>query len=280
MAEERGETAASHTVALLQTEPSFGEVVANLDRVDAAIEGLRCDLLVLPELFASGYAFADRAELASLAEPASGGPTSERMRTWSRHTGALVVGGFPERADGKTYNAALLAAHGEVVGSYRKLHLFGFERELFDRGDTPLTVHEHRGLRTGTMVCFDWIFPEAARALALLGADVIAHPSNLVLPGWCQRAMEIRGLENRVFTATANRVGREHRPPRPALAFTGRSQITSPAGEVLARAPEGESALVTARIDLQQARAKSIPSGNDLWAERRPDQYGRLTEEP
>jgi len=213
--------AAAHVLAALQTEPRFGDVAGNLDQVEAMLEGRRADLLVLPELFASGYSFRDRQEAESLAEPMVGGPTTERLCNWSRATGGMIVAGFPERDGERVFNAAAIVAAGERVACYRKVHLFGFEREVFDAGDRPFAVHEHAGLRVGTMICFDWMYPEAARTLALRGADVIAHPSNLVLPGWCQRAMLVRAQENGVYTVTANRCGSEHRTPRPELAVHG-----------------------------------------------------------
>ena len=262
-----------YTVALLQTEPRFGAVEANLDAVEASLDGVQADLLVLPEFFATGYSFRTRDEARALADEGSGGPTLDRLRAWSRATGGMIVAGYPERAGDRLYNAAAIVAAGEWIDSYRKIHLFGFEREIFDPGDRPFAVHEHRGLRVGTMICFDWIFPESARTLALRGADVIAHPSNLVLPGWCQQAMCIRALENRVFTVTANRFGEEHRSPRPTLRFTGASRIADPSGSVLADGPTAESALLVATIDVGQARDKQIPSGNRLFVERRPDFY-------
>jgi predicted amidohydrolase len=125
------------------------------------------------------------------------------------------------------------------------------------------------------MICFDWIFPEAARVLALGGADVIAHPSNLVLQ-WCQRAMRVRALENGVYAVTANRVGTEHRPPRPALAFTGHSVIVDPLGEVVGEGPGDDEALLAATVDVARARDKYVASGNDRISERRPEWYETL----
>ena len=126
------------------------------------------------------------------------------------------------------------------------------------------------------MICFDWMFPEAARTLALRGAEVIAHPSNLVTPGWCQRAMPVRALENMVATATANRFGAEHRPPRPALQFTGASQICDPWGTEAARAPAEGQCVVRAEIDRSPIRLKRFPSGNEILRDRRPDLYGQI----
>lgn len=259
-------------LAALQTLPRFGEVAANLDDLRARAAGLEADLLVLPELCSTGYAFRDRAEARSLSEPFPDGPTVRAIAALSAATGGVVVGGFVERDGSALFNAAAVAAAGEPLLSYRKVHLFGFEREVFDPGPGPFPVIEHGGLRVGVLICFDWRFPEAARTLALAGADVLAHPSNLVLPH-AQAAMVTRCLENVVFAVTANRVGSEARPPRPTLTFTGASVIVAPGGETLARGPVGEPALLTAACDPARARNKALSSGNDVFRERRPETY-------
>ena len=187
----------------------------------------------------------------------------------------MVVGGYLERDGAGLFNAAAVCVAGEAVTSYRKVHLFGFEPELYDRGDTPFPVVEHGGLRVGVMICFDWIYPEVARALALDGADVIAHPSNLVLQ-WCQQSMRTRALENGVYAVTSNRVGREHREPRPDLGFTGRSVVVDPLGEVLAEGAPDAPDVLEVGVDVRKARDKHVPSGNDRIAERRPDFYAAL----
>lgn len=260
------------TVAALQTSPAFGDVPANLAALRLALREVTADLIVLPELCSTGYAFRDRDEAVALAEPFPTGPTVRLLLEVSLRTGGVVVGGYVERDGARVYNAAAVVAAGRPLLSYRKVHLFGFEREVFDAGPGPFPVVEHQGLRVGVMICFDWRFPEAARTLALAGADVLAHPSNLVMPH-CQAAMVTRCLENGVYAVTANRVGTEHRPPRPPLTFTGSSVIVSTHGETLARGPVGEPALLTAAIDPAQARDKRLASGNDVFAERRPDTY-------
>jgi len=124
------------------------------------------------------------------------------------------------------------------------------------------------------MICFDWIFPEAARVLALKGAEVICHPANLVLP-WCQRAMVTRSIENRVFIVTANRIGGEKREGR-ELKFTGGSQITSPVGELLCQASEEGEEVGVVDIDPSIAKDKAITEENDLFSDRRPELYQQL----
>jgi predicted amidohydrolase len=121
------------------------------------------------------------------------------------------------------------------------------------------------------MICFDWAFPEVARTLALEGADLIAHPSNLVLD-LCQRAMFARCVENRVFAVTANRHGEERRPEG-RLRFTGRSQVVGPDGSLLRRAPTRRDELFLGEIDPKRARDKKITPGNDVLRDRRPGFY-------
>ena len=129
-------SAERRTVALLQTNPVFGAVEANLVDVEARLAGVRADLIVLPELFATGYSFRTREEAAALAEPYPAGPTTQRLAALSSQTGGMIVAGFAEQAgDGQLFNSALVVAAGRTLGCYRKLHLFGFERECFDPGD-------------------------------------------------------------------------------------------------------------------------------------------------
>ncbi|MFW6428783.1 MAG: nitrilase-related carbon-nitrogen hydrolase, partial [Desulfosalsimonas sp.] len=158
-----------------------------------------------------------------------------------------------------------------LLHCYRKLHLFNTEKEYFDPGDNPLEVIEIQGAKIGIIICFDWVFPEVARSLALQGADLLCHPSNLVLT-YCQKAMPIRSLENSVYSVTANRTGKDTRP-RGELAFTGQSQIAGPRGEIIASSGSEEEAIVIKDIDPSGARNKLITENNDLFADRRPNFY-------
>jgi predicted amidohydrolase len=120
-------------------------------------------------------------------------------------------------------------------------------------------------------VCFDWAFCEGWRVLALRGAEVVAHPSNLVIPGRAQRALPAYAMTNRLFIATANRIGTEGE-----LTFTGRSLIADPAGEVLVDGPPDAPIAAMVRIDPARARDKALTPRNDAFGDRRPDQYGDL----
>src|SRR5262249_11399918 len=141
----------------------------------------------------------------------------------------------------------------------------------------PWPVFRCGPARVGILICFDWRFPEAARSVALRGADVIAHPSNLVLPH-CQESMRTRALENRVFAATANRVGEDARPGGLRLGFTGKSQVVDPQGDVLWRAGGRAPAGRLVELDLELARDKRVTKRNDLFLDRVPGLYRRLAQ--
>jgi predicted amidohydrolase len=256
--------------------PRFGRVATNLTRAIRLMATKPADLYVLPELFATGYQFSSRAEVARLAEPVPSGRTCRQLIAYARRHRCTIVAGLPERAGRRFYNSAVVIGSEGYLGSYRKLHLFGEETRWFSPGKRAGGVWTIGSLKIGVMICFDWFFPETARALALEGAELICHPANLVLP-YCPEAMRTRSIENRIFTATANRVGTEARGGRAPLTYIGRSQITDPRGRLLFRAPAAGEAIGVVRIDPRQARDKRLNSYNDLWEARKPSAYRTLT---
>ena len=262
-------------VGFYQFAPKFGEVSANLSKVLSALEGAEVDIVILPELPFTGYYFQDRAEVATLAEDPSESHTILSLTNLCRANDFYLVTGFAEKAGDRIFNSALLMGPEGVQHTYRKLHLFNTEKEYFDPGDTPLQSVMIRGVSIGIMICFDWVFPEAARSLALQGADLLLHPSNLVLT-YCQQTMLTRSLENSVFTITANRTGSDNRP-RGSLNFTGQSQVVTPKGELLYRAERETEELFVTQIDISQARDKSMTVRNDLFKDRRPQYYAEIT---
>ena len=262
-------------IGYYQFEPHFGMVQKNLERVLSALTDVQADLIVLPELPFTGYYFKDREELNDLAEDVNDSSTIERLKNFCRQQDLYIVTGFAEKATDKIFNSAILIGPGKIVHTYRKLHLFNTEKDYFDPGDTSLEVALVRDVKIGLMVCFDWVFPEVARILALKGADILCHPANLVLT-YCQQAMLTRSLENSVFTVTANRYGTE-KQPHGELTFTGQSQITDPKGNLLSRAKPHADSLPVIEIDIDSARDKKITDKNDLFSDRRPEFYNELS---
>jgi predicted amidohydrolase len=259
-------------VGFFQFHSSFGYKDENFGKVRQALGGASADLFVLPEFFATGYQFISSEEVAELAEPVPDGETTEFLAALSREKGMYIVAGLPERDGNKFYNSAVLTGPEGFIGMYRKTHLFYEENLFFSPGDTGFRIWDTPIGKIGIMICFDWFFPESARTLALKGAEVIAHPSNLVLP-YCPQSMPVRCLENRVYAVTANRIGTEQRKGGDPLTFIGQSQITSPKGEILVRAGANEEILMTADIDLSLSRDKKLNQFNDLLKDRRPEYY-------
>jgi len=262
-------------VGYYQFRPVFGQVDKNVKKVVKALSATTADLVVLPELAFTGYYFRNREEAISLAEDPDRSETVASLVSLCKEKDFYLVAGFAERKKDRVFNSALLLGPEGLIHTYRKLHLFFEEKKCFDPGDTPLTLRTIRGAKLGMMICFDWIFPEVTRSLAVQGADIICHPANLVL-NYCQQTMLARCLENSVFAITANRFGADRRP-HGELKFTGRSQIVAPRGQLLHRAPSQRNELFVAAVDLALARDKNITSLNDMMRDRRPEFYSALS---
>lgn len=262
-------------VGVYQNHPEFGKKEKNTDQAIEVISRVDTDLMVLPELFNTGYQFISREEVMDLAEEIPDGETCSRLSAFARSRNTYIVFGLAEKDGKNLFNSAVMIGPEGFIGRYRKSHLFFEEKEWFVPGDTGYRIFDIGMAKIGIMICFDWQFPEAARVLALLGADIICHPSNLVLP-FCQDAMITRSLENGVYTITSNRVGTEKRGGKAPLVFTGRSQIVGTGGEVLARMKENETGTEVREIDPLKARDKTVTRFNDRIIDRKPEHYVRL----
>ncbi len=261
-------------VGFIQNNPVFGKVEENVERALKMASEVEADLLVLPELFNTGYLFLSKEEVRKLSEDLDG-YTIKRLSEYAKETSTAIVAGFAERSDSKIYNSAVIIDEtGDVKGTYRKAHLFYEEKLFFEPGDTGFNVYGLAGMNVGIMICYDWRFPEVARTLALKGAQVIAHPSNLVLP-FAPTVDLARAIENGVFVILADRSGREERGGK-SYEYEGRSLIVDPRMNVLAQAPkEGEHVMVV-EIDPSKADNKEINELNDIFRDRRPSLYEDL----
>lgn len=263
-------------IGAYQNNPEFGHVENNVQQAVIALQGTDADLLVLPEMFNTGYQFVSKEEAFELAEEIPTGYTCRAMIDLARTRDMHLVFGIAERDGKRLFNSAAIVGPKGFIGRYRKTHLFYEEKHFFEPGDTGFRVFDIGIARLGVMICFDWWFPEAARCLALSGADIICHPANLVLYG-CHRAMVTRSLENGVFSITANRTGSEARGGKDPQVFTGESQILDNMGNLLAGMKRDNTGVAVADIDVHRARDKSITPLNDRFKDRRPDLYGALT---
>lgn len=274
-------------VAVAQLRCDAADDAARLDATLAAIATAAeqgADLVVLPELAACGYRL-DARHLALRAEPAdASGPVLSAWADAARRRGVAVIGGFAEATDGGIANAAaVIGADGNVVGTYRKLHLFGPEHALFRPGDLGLPVFEVGATRVGVLVCYDLRFPEAARILALQGAQLIAVPTAWVAgfdapPGDELRIPHVDGVVvqanlDQVHIAVADQIGVQD-----DIEFLGRSLVVDPFGCLLAGPlPPARERLAVVDVDPAAVqRAQERGPGISPRANRRTDVYDTL----
>ena len=259
-------------VGFVQFSPVLGDLEKTISRLDRLIKSVAdVDILVLPELCNSGYNFGSYEQALACSETVTGGVFVEYLESVAAKKGCYIASGLNERSDDRLYNAAVLIGPKGYVGTYRKLHLFFKEKKIFVPGDKGLPVFDVGACKLGMLICFDWLFPEVWRILAMKGADLICHPSNLILPNWAQQAIPVYALVNRVYVALANRIGAEGK-----LSFTGLSVIAGPRGEILRQASETEEEVGLSDVDIRLARDKMITPLNHIFEDRRPELYSSL----
>jgi predicted amidohydrolase len=264
-------------ISLIQFTPEFGNPTYNLQQIAGLLQGIETDVIVLPELCTTGYSFLSKEEALGAAEGPDG-QSGKFFKQLAEEHKAMVIAGFAEKSGDKAYNSALVALPGGETKVYRKTHLFFREKQCFEEGNSGFFVVQHplMDCKVGVMICNDWRYPEAARSLALLGADMIACPSNLVTDVW-RIGMPARALENKVFVAVANRCGTETRQledgSTQSLTFTGGSVLYNFTGEVIEQADKTADSVITLQIDPLLTRNKSFNAFNDLLKDRRPEFY-------
>jgi predicted amidohydrolase len=270
-------------IAAVQMDCRLGDKKGNLEQIrlnlrEAAQQGAR--LAIFPECILGGYCFESKNEAWPHAETLPG-PATEVLTEDCRRLGIYAVVGLLESRpdDGVLFNACALVGPQGLVASYRKIHLpfLGVDR-FTTPGDRPFRVHEIEGLRVGMTICYDGSFPESARCLMLLGADLVVLPTNWPTGalGTVQHLVQARALENHLFYATVNRTGNER-----GFNFIGMSRIVDCTGDLLAVSDNDQPTILYADIDPARARNKQIvkiPGKYELHrtAHRRPEMYGPI----
>jgi len=274
---------ASTNIACAQIDCVLGEPKTNLNKIISAIRSAAerdAKLVMFPECALTGYAYDSLEDAIPFAEPIDG-PSSQAIADVCRETDAFAVAGFIEADGNKYYNGAMLVGPDGVVGSYRKTHMpfIGIDRFLTP-GDRAYQVLELPFGRIGVNICYDISFPEPARALKLLGAELIALITNWPTAAW--RSPEFvantRALENHVFYAATDRVGVER-----GWKFVGRSKVVDYNGDTLAEASATNEELLVVAIDFQEANNNHIVNVAgayelDRVKDRRPDLYSLISE--
>jgi predicted amidohydrolase len=257
------------TLALAQIDITLGDKAANRARAWQCITQAatsRAHLLILPELWSTGYVLP---QVEQLAEPIPHGPTARWLSQSAGQAQLWLTGSHLEATPQGNFNAAALyGPQGQIIGPYRKIHRFGpmHEDVWLSAGCTPGLFELPWG-KTGIAICYDLRFPELFRHYALAGARLILLPSQWPRPRlhhW-RTLVQARAIENQCFIVALNRSGRDAHN-----IFAGHSMVVGPWGDIIAEAG-AEPELLMATIDLDEvevARAR-IP----ILADRRPQCY-------
>jgi N-carbamoylputrescine amidase len=279
-------------VTVAATQAACGpDRAGNVERAEALVReaaGRGAQIVLLQELFETPYFCQDqRREHFALAAPAEGHSTLARMAALARELGVVLPVSFFERANNAHYNALqVIDADGHPLGVYRKSHIPdgpGYrEKFYFNPGDTGFRVWDTAFGRIGAAVCWDQWFPEAARAMALQGAELLFYPTAIGSEpqdaaidssGHWRRAMQGHAAANLVPVVASNRIGRE-RAADSEIVFYGASFIAGATGEIVAELGRSEPGVATARFDLDALRLQR--AGWGLFRDRRPDLYAPL----
>jgi N-carbamoylputrescine amidase len=263
----------------------------NLDRAERVVRGAAsrgAQVILLQELFETPYFCKDHlASHFELARPVEGNPVLERFQGLARELGVVLPLSFFERAHNAYFNSlAMIDADGRLLGVYRKSHIPegpGYhEKYYFSPGDTGFRVWRTRYGVLGAGICWDQWFPESARCMALMGAEVLLYPTAIGSephdPGidsrdhW-QRCMQGHAAANVMPLVASNRIGVE-RGQKYEMTFYGSSFIAGPTGEKVAEAGRDTESILTATFDLEQVRAERHAWG--VFRDRRPELYGPI----
>ncbi len=261
-------------VAIYQGQGRQKQVDKNLEIMrraafSAGKSGAR--LIIFPELFLTGYNIGDAVfELAERPD----GPAMQMAAAIARQANIALLYGYPEKSGAGVYNSAILIdRQANIIANYRKTHLFGpEEHRLFHAGDL-LVLTRLEGLAIGILICYDVEFPEAVRALADAGAQLIAVPTALMKP-YCRIAETVvpaRAYESQVFVAYVNRIGTEGN-----LAYCGLSSISGPDGHPLLKKGSGEEGVFIADVDTSAITL--VRKENPVLTDRRPELYAAPVE--
>jgi len=268
-------------IAGAQIDVRLGDVSHNRDTIIGKIREaatMSAALVVFPECALQGFCFNSLEEAAAVAESREG-PSAEQISEVCRQEGVHAVYGYIEESGGYYYNSAILIGPAGTVANYRKVHVpfAGVERFLTP-GDQHFQVHDLPFGKVGINICYDTNFPEPARVLKLLGAELIILPVNW--PAGDRTAecvVNVRANENHVNFIAADRVGAER-----GWRFIGRSRVVDFNGDTLAEASPTEEELLIAEIDMEQAsrnRIINVPGEyeTDRIGDRRPEFYSAIT---
>ncbi|RKZ42135.1 MAG: N-carbamoylputrescine amidase [Candidatus Parabeggiatoa sp. nov. 3] len=275
------------TVAAIQMACTWDKA-ANLEKAEALVRRAArqgAQVILLPELFETPYFCKDQKQAYfALAQPVTDNPVLARFSRLAQALKVVLPISFFERSDNGYYNSIMMINDdGQQLGLYRKIHIPdgpGYEEKFyFKEGDTGFKVWPTRYGIIGVGICWDQWFPESARTMALLGADILFYPSaigsephapHLDSSGHWQRVMQGHAAANVMPLIASNRIGKETGESC-TLTFYGSSFIAGPTGEMICTAPRDEETVITARFNLDEIYAFRTEWA--LFQDRRPKHY-------
>ncbi len=258
-------------VAQIQLEPLLGDCRANNSKIKSFLDqSLDADLIVLPELANSGYNFTDRDHAFDVASGSECINYVNFLTEYAQENNVYIVSGYLEKVKDILYNSSIFVTPGGDSGNYRKIHLFMDEKSIFEPGNIGLSVFDIKDYKMGMLICFDYLFPEIWRILALKGADMVVHPSNLITDN-AYKAVPAQSLINGYYVITTNRTGTEG-----DITFCGKSFITDKRGNVISSMNQFDEGINFTEIYPLLSRNKMITAGNHVLADRRPECYSDL----
>lgn len=262
------------TLAQIQFAPQLGGLQNNLNKAEELIgKTTEADFVILPELANSGYHFTDRKHALALATTVERSDYVEMLTETSRRQNQYIVSGFHEKEGDELFNTSLFLSPNGKIAKYRKIHLFMNEKQIFSKGNLGLPVFQTDDFTMGMLICFDYLFPEVWRIMALKGAEFIAHPSNLVTDN-AFKVVPAQAVINRFFIFTTNRIGSER-----DLTFSGRSFAVDPKGDMIAEASAGGEEILYSTFKPSQAHNKMITAKNHVLYDRFPKEYKEILQE-
>ncbi|MBP9802993.1 MAG: acyltransferase [Candidatus Pacebacteria bacterium] len=253
-------------IGFLQYAPITGDKKANLNKIKNLLRGVEADLIVLPEMGMTGYTTETREDLINASESINGNLISELTLVAKEHDLCLIVG-FPENIEDNIYNTSVAIGPEGVIAKQQKAHLFMEENGCFEMGTTKPSLFNWKGFNIGIGVCYDYMFPEFWRKIALEGADLFCNTANFVFD-YGFKIMQARSIENGVFSITVNRTGEEW-----GIKYKGGSEIVDNRGNVLVKANDSEEKAYVVEVDLANSRDKQWNRLNNLFKDRREDLY-------
>lgn len=278
------------TVAALQLALGSADEQENISAVSALVEQAAAQgaqVILPPELFSGPYFCKVEDEaLFALARPVADHPSVKAMRALAKGLGVTIPTSFFERDGHHYYNTlAMIGSDGEVIGTYRKSHIPdgpGYEEKYYFRpGNDGFKVWDVAGTRIGIGICWDQWYPEAARVMALMGAELLFYPTaigsepydaDLDTSRMWRRAMQGHAVSNCMPVITANRIGTED-----GQRFYGHSFITDEWGDLAQEYGADETGVLVSTIDL--ARAARHRAGMGFFRDRRPQLYTRICQD-